>query len=345
MLLAGSPGEEHVDKRGYVAVVGGINMDIQGRAGGVFVLGDSNPGRSFMSPGGVGRNVAENLVRLGLSTELVTVMGDDTLSAELAKSCGRQGIGIRGALRLSSTPASQYICLLDGGEETRGRLIGAVAAMEAFDRLTPERLMERAGLLDAASLVFVDANLPAESIAWLAERYGRGRPSPVLGGTKPRLAFDPVSTAKARKAVDVIGAFDFAKPNRAEVEVLSGVHVASKADLPKAVAVLRDKGLGDVFVSLGAEGLYYEGIGPNGALQRGIVIPPALPVVNVSGAGDAAGAALAWGLLSDLELSQRAAFAVCAAALTTTSPETVCQELCAARLVELAKGVSHEQVS
>lgn len=334
-----------MEKNGYVAVVGGINMDIQGRCFAGFRAGDSNPGESWMSPGGVGRNIAENLVKLGVRTELVTVLGDDTLSAELAKSCGKAGIGIRGALRLSSTPASQYICLLDGGSESPGRLIGAVAAMDSFERLTPHRLEERAGLLDGASLIIVDANLPEESLAWLAARYGRDRPAPVLGRAKPRLALDPVSVAKAERAKAIIGAFDFAKPNKAEAEVLSGRKISSNADLPACAAGLRAKGLGEVFISLGGEGLYYEGLGPKGEVERGIVRAPSLPIVNVSGAGDAAGAALVWGLVSEHGLRERAAFAACAAALTATAAETVCPDTGVARLLELSKGAVHEQVS
>ena len=334
-----------MEKNGYVAVVGGINMDIQGRSFSSFTGGDSNPGESLMSPGGVGRNIADNLVRLGVRVELVTVLGDDTLSAELAKSCGRSGIGIRGALRLSSTPASQYICLLEGGGDNPGRLVGAVAAMDSFERLTPQRLEERSGLLDGACLVFADANLPAESLSWLAGRYGRGRPNPVLGRQKPCLALDPVSAAKAPRAADIVGAFDFTKPNRAEAEILSGLRIASREDLPRAASALRAKGLGDVFISLGSEGLYYEGQSPNGELVRGIVKPPVLPVMNVSGAGDAAGAALAWGFVTGCPIRDRAAYAVCASALTAAAADTVSPEASVARLRELARGVTHEQVS
>ncbi len=339
------PGEVSLDRSGYVAIVGGINMDIQGHSLGAFRAGDSNPGYSFMSPGGVGRNIAENLVRLGLRTELVTVLGDDTLSAELAKACGRHGIGIRGALRLSSTPASQYICILDGGDETPGRLVGAVAAMDSFERLGPDRLEERSGLLDGASLIFVDANLPEESIRYLAERYGRDKPSPVLGRPKPALALDPVSVAKAGRAAAVIGAFDFAKPNRAEAEVLSGRKIESRDDLPKAAEALRAKGLGDVFISLGSEGLYYEGQGSRGGIERGLVRAPVLPVVNVSGAGDAAGAALAWGFVSENDIKSRAAFAACAAAFAANAQETVNPATTVAAILELCKGVFYEQVS
>ncbi|MBL8966442.1 MAG: hypothetical protein JNG85_05480 [Spirochaetaceae bacterium] len=327
-----------MDRSGYVAVVGGINMDIQGRSTGAFRPGDSNPGSAFMSPGGVGRNVAENLVRLGIRTELVAVLGDDSLSAALAESCGRLGIGLRGAMRLSQTAASQYLCLLDDS----GALVGAVAAMDSIERLTPERLAERSGLLDGAAMVVADANLPAATLAWLAERYGGEGEGSRPGRRGPLLVLDPVSVAKAAKAVDLVGSFAFAKPNRAEAEVLSGLAIASRDDLPAAAAALRAKGLGQAFVSMGREGLYYEGVGASGLLERGFVRPPALPVANVSGAGDAALAALVWGQLSDYTIKERAALASAAAALAASAPTTVSPDMGAARLLELAKGVVHE---
>lgn len=318
-------------------------MDIQGRCKGPYAAGDSNPGEALMSPGGVGRNIAENLVRLGIRTELITVFGDDTLSEELYRSCGRLGISTRGAMRLSQTPASQYICILDGGDSC-GRLVGAVAAMDSFERLTPSRLDERSGLLDAASLIVVDSNLPEASIVWLAERYGRGRPAPTMGHKNPLLALDPVSVAKAGRAASVLGDFTFIKPNKAEAELLSGVPINSKSDLPKAAGALRSLGIAEVFISLGAEGLYYEGPGRDGT-ERGILHPPVCELVNVSGAGDAGVAALVWGTLSEYSLRDRAGYAVAASSLATASGLTVNDEMNAGRVVELAKGVTYEQVS
>lgn len=332
-----------MDRSGYVAVVGGINMDIQGRCKGPYAAGDSNPGEALMSPGGVGRNIAENLVRLGIRTELVTVFGDDTLSEELYRSCGRLGISTRGAMRLPSTPASQYICILDGGDSC-GRLVGAVAAMDSFERLTPQRLEERSGLLDAASLIVVDANLPEASIVWIAERYGRGRPAPSMGHKNPLLALDPVSVAKAARVKSVLGDFTFLKPNRAEASFLSGVPIESNADLPRAAGALRERGVVEVFISLGAEGLYYEGPGRDGT-ERGILHPPAMELVNVSGAGDAGVAALVWGALSEYPLRDRAGYAVAASTLATASGLTVNDEMNAGRIAELAKGVTYEQIS
>ncbi len=363
---------------GPVVVVGGINLDIQAASYGAFRRGDSNPGSVSMVPGGVGRNIAENLVRLGLPTELVTVLGDDASSAMLRDSCARLGIGLSGALNLEGAACSHYVCLL--GPD--GSLEGAVAAMDAFERLSVAFLETRRALLDSASAIVVDANIPAGAIGWLAARYGRKFPRRGAGATEsagqlpsrpqfPRLFLDPVSAAKALRAVPFVGAFDCAKPNRVEAEVLAGIgsecsDLAGSRDgpgddeaglLPLARG-LHGKGLGELFISLGASGLFYSdgsvaGIaspglrpafrsGPAGGPDAGLGFPP---VVNVSGAGDAACAALVWASLAGYSLSGKAAFALAAAALCASSPFTVHPGLSAAAISEIAQGVTHEPLS
>ncbi len=67
----------------FVLVLGGANMDISGSTPQAMVLSDSNPGRIRCAPGGVARNVAENLARLGNATRLLTAVGDDLYGRSL----------------------------------------------------------------------------------------------------------------------------------------------------------------------------------------------------------------------------------------------------------------------
>lgn len=319
---------------GPVVVLGGINMDIQGRSAASFRPGDSNPGEISTSPGGVGRNIAENLVRLGFSVELVTALGDDGMSRQLETSCEDLGVRLDGALRLPRTAAPTYLCLLDHD----GMLRGAVAAMDAMEALLPSALEDRAGLLDRAACIVVDANLPGPSIEWIARRYGRGkagfgRP----GHDRPLLVLDPVSTAKAPRAASSIQAFDIVKPNLAEARILAGLDGdtdAAAADelAAKLAAVLLERGAGEVQLSLGGKGLHYDGPDGSGGRDRGsIPLPPPPPNLvprNVSGAGDAACAALVRAHADGLDPADRARLALAAAVLTAASDRTANPDLC-----------------
>ncbi len=288
----------------------------------------------------MGRNIAENLVRLGLAAELVTVLGDDRDSEELAASCMSLGIGLRGTLRLPGARASRYLCLLDAG----GRLVGAVSDMAAFSALDPTRLAERSALLDGASLIVVDANLPSESIGWLVKRYGRrSRPR---GRDGPALVLDPVSTAKASRAAPWIGGFDLAKPNRAEAAILAGLDPSAIATDHAVIGDrLRGLGLGEAYISLGPEGMYVHAPSWRGIARPPADPPPGLEPKNLSGAGDAALAALAWGSLRGQDCPGRAASAVAAALIAAASPRTVNPDLSVDLVLDVAKGVILESLS
>lgn len=341
-----------------VAVYGGANLDVQARSAAAFRPGDSNPGSVTTAPGGVGRNIAENLARLGASVELVTALGDDQAARAIEASCEAAGIRLDRSLRLGGVPTPQYLCVLDAD----GRLVGAVAAMDAIEAFGPERLAERLAPGDEAELVVLDANLPAATIRAAAERW-KGKP----------LVLDTVSVAKAVRAASSIGLLAAMKPNLAEARALLAAAGAGAAASPRrpgatadgaaasisarasdglpaagsdavaeaswAASALMALGLGQAFVSLGAIGLLWADSG-----GMGLVRPPRLPVVNVSGAGDAATAALAWACVLGVGAREKAAFAAAAAALCAAAPDPVSKALSQESLLELAGKVEHEPV-
>lgn len=319
--------------RPYVVVIGGINLDIQGKCLDSYRAADSNPGRLSILPGGVGRNIAENLARLGVAVELLSVLGDDAAAASLEKSCAGLEIGLSSTLRLKEAASCQYLCLLDSD----GRLAGAVAAMEAMDRLLPSHLESWGSLLDQAAILVVDANVPEVSIDWLAERYHGKEGRPLLG-------LDPVSVAKAPRGRASLSAFDFAKPNRDEAAILAGDSPGSDRSARQRAEALRGRGLGEVFMSLESEGLLAAGSEAWMAV-RSPRLAGAFEMRSSSGAGDAACAAIAWGLLGGRDLPSRAALALAASVITCASESTVNPAMDAALLERVAKGIECERLS
>ncbi|MBU1078964.1 MAG: MarR family transcriptional regulator [Spirochaetes bacterium] len=326
------------EHRPAVAVYGGANIDIQARCRARYRPGDSNPGTAFMSAGGVGRNIAENLARLGLRTELVTVFGGDETASSLAERCRDAGIEVGRSLILPGEPTPRYVCILDDD----GVLVGAVAAMDALERFGPDELARRYGPGDEADVVVIDANLPAGTIAAAASRWS-GKP----------LILDSVSVAKAAKAAPVVGRFSIVKPNRREALALLGLDPdaspdAARPDEPAGTVgsaaasarALLALGVREAFVSLGAEGLLWAS-----AAGIGVARPLGLQVANVSGAGDAATAALAWASARGAGTEAKAAFAVAAASFCASSDDAVAAGMNASRLEQLAIGVRSERLS
>ena len=71
----------------YCVVIGGVNVDIGGKAVAPLIPKDSNPGKINVSFGGVARNVAHNMRLLGLNVKLITALGEDDYAAKVNKEC------------------------------------------------------------------------------------------------------------------------------------------------------------------------------------------------------------------------------------------------------------------
>ena len=297
----------------YIVVVGGVNMDIGGRPYGKLVPADSNPGQVRMSLGGVGRNIAHNLALLGADVRMLTAFGDDMNAQRIAASCGELGIDISQCLTVPGAATSTYLFLAD----EKGDMALAVSDMDIYAHVTPAFLAGRAKLLQNAQLIVADTNIPAESLAWLAENIRL----PIFA--------DPVSTAKAEKLRPVLGKLHTLKPNRLEAELLSGVKIADRASLDRAVDALLATGLRRVFVSLGGDGVY-------AADHRERLHVPCCPgeMVNTTGCGDAAMAAIAWAYLEGTGLAGTARAAMAAGAIAMESGETINPAMGAEKLKE-----------
>ena len=137
-----------------VVVIGGANVDIKARSTAPATQQTSNPGHGSMTPGGVARNIAENLARLGTRTHLIAAVGRDALGDSLLAQTSAAGVRLEFVQR-SDRPTGTYTAILDSD----GELIVAVADMEVTDDLRPEgdhRLGEERGAsqqgLDQADL-------------------------------------------------------------------------------------------------------------------------------------------------------------------------------------------------
>ena len=184
--------------RRRVIVVGGANTDIGGAPSRPLVRHDSNPGRVTIRHGGVGRNIACDLARLGLEVSLITAVGEDLLSAGVLESCMSCGVDVSLSRTVPGARGSVYLYMTDG----RGEMDAAIADMDVVSALTPDYLRPLLGELNGADAVVLDGNLDEDAVAFLCSHV-----------TAPLYA-DPVSGAKALRFSPVLGRLAAIKPNR-----------------------------------------------------------------------------------------------------------------------------------
>ena len=293
-----------------VIVIGGANVDIKGRASGPCLPRTSNPGSVTLSAGGVGRNIAENLARLGLSVSLVTALGDDPNAALVRSACAGAGVDLSIAW-VSGHPTGTYLAVLD---ET-GEMVSAVSDMHAMDGLDPAHLDALSGEFARADMLVADCNLPTVCLAWLTGFAGRHG---------LRLLIEPVSVAKARKLLGFTReAPVFAiTPNAQQLDALADGDIAR----------LHALGFANVVLHRGREGA----VASDGHQRVAVPSVNSPEIADVTGAGDAAVAGLVFGILEGLPLAEAARLGQCAAAIKLGSHESVATDLSRDRLFRLA---------
>ncbi|PHV08452.1 pseudouridine-5-phosphate glycosidase [Janthinobacterium sp. BJB412] len=305
------------DKR-PVMCLGAANLDRKLRTLAPLRMGTSNPASAEEVFGGVARNIAENLARLGIPAALLTALGDDGAGRALQEHAERAGIDTRGSLKLLDAATGTYTAVLDD----HGEMTLALADMALYDRITPDFLAGRQPQRSAAALTVADLNLPLASVAvLLADALREAVPLIIVAVSQPKMARLPADLRGLRLLI----------LNRGELETRVGRALPGEAEVAAACAEVRAQGAQDVVVTCGGAGVFHT---KGDALVW--LAAHQVEVVDVTGAGDAFAAAVCWSLYQgseDLTLACRRGLKV--AAMTLESPDTVSPMLAADVLDEI----------
>lgn len=303
-----------------VVVIGGANVDIKARSASPATPHTSNPGHGSMTPGGVARNIAENLARLGTRTHLVSVVGRDALGDNLLAQTSAAGVRTEFVQR-SDRPTGTYTAILDSD----GELIVAVADMVAAESLDPEHVNQARDVIAAAGVVVLDGNLATPALEHARD---------LAAAAEVRTILEPVSVPKAKLVSHLIDndrPLYAVTPNRDELAALTALPVRTDRQLRVAVETLHQRGVQHVWVRLGAKGSLLSSA--SGTATRIAAVPTT--VEDVTGAGDSSLAAFCHALIEGQDPVDAARFGHAAAAMTIASSHTVRPDL-TPRLVRAA---------
>lgn len=310
-------------ERRSVVVVGGANMDVKAHSRHKAVLRTSNPGAAVTTPGGVGRNIAENLARLGTPTHLVAPVGRDAFGEELVAHTRAAGVVVDHVVHTDDATGT-YLAVMDSD----GELLVAVSNMDVTDRLTVRQLAGSRDLIAHSDLLVIDGNIPPAPVAWLLD-YAAATGVPVV--------IDPVSVAKAEHLAHALNPARpvlALTPNQDELAAILGRPVPdTAASAVKAAREIHRLGVTHVWVRRGLRGSILSSREENGRITVTHLDAPRVTAVDVTGAGDAMTAAFVHALLRQDMPAAAARFGQMAAALTVASADTVRADL-TARLID-----------
>ena len=312
-----------ISDRPAVVCLGGATVDRTYQSRAPLLAGTSNPvSAAGLGFGGVARNVAESLARLGVPAALVSIVGDDEAGRAVLDHVRDLGVTTRLSVAAGQRTA-EYVAVL----QPSGELAFGLANLAILDAFTPSLLEEAWSLLSGAVWVVADCNLPSATLADLIERR---RAVGVFG-----LAIDAVSAPKAKRLPGELAGVDLLFANVDEARAILGTDPfpESPEDLCRAVLA---RGAGAVVITLGDQGLFVAETGGEGARLPAV----AAQVVNVTGGGDALIAGTLSRLLEGERLVEALRAGLSAASLTVACHDSVRPDL-SRDLLQAAMGRKH----
>ncbi len=294
----------------FVLVIGAASLDSKGRAMLPLTWGTSTPGKVRGAVGGVARNIADNLTRLGVKAVLLSAIGNDDSGIRILDNANKVGINIDFLMVADKRyRTSAYLALLD----EKGNLAMSVDDMEILSCITPEVINRHHELVKNAALIVIDSNLSPmtiNAIFKLAKRY------------QVRVCADPTSAVLVTKLKPYLSEIYMITPNVSEAEVLVESVIRGRDEATVAARSLINTGVKVAIITLGKLGVVYATTDASG------YVPAATTdMIDQTGAGDALTATIVFGLLNNISIDEAVRLGATAAAITLSCNDTVCNDL------------------
>lgn len=302
-----------------VLCVGGANIDRKIWSQCRLELGTSNPAESSKSCGGVARNIGENLGRIGIDASVLTVVGEDHEGHWLLEYT-KAFADVNPSQTLQGHLTGTYTAVLDHA----GEMTVALAEMSIYDSITPAFIDSKWGYFASSDFIMLDTNFPADVLADIIRRC-RKEIIP--------LCITPVSSPKAKKLPEDLTGVTWLIANKDEAEAIAGINIENEGDFFKAAEMIIHKGAEKVVISRGDKGLvYFTSKG-----EAGVLIPPSISVIDVTGAGDSLVAGIIYAHLNGIQTADACKIGMACSILTLQTIETVNPILTTHKLLETYK--------
>lgn len=142
-----------------VVCIGGANIDRLYIVDDVLIQGTSNKVTSQTNVGGIARNIGENLGKLELPVTLLSMVGKDD-SGEAVRFASSPYMNVDQVDETGICPTGNFTEIVD----KQGNLTLGLAEMDIYDQITPRWLNRYRSIIEKASYVVVDTNIPKDTL-------------------------------------------------------------------------------------------------------------------------------------------------------------------------------------
>ncbi|RMZ93255.1 pseudouridine-metabolizing bifunctional -like [Brachionus plicatilis] len=215
------------NQSGQVSLIGGINLDLSFKLSDESTLsihGVTQPAMFSQVLGGVGRNMAEALTKMGIHNSLISSVGNDLIGRFVFEELRRIGIQTDQVKIVEDKKISTgSYCAVFG---MSGDLKLALGSMKAHDSIDPLFVQKNLDSIKNSELCVIDADIPNESIRIICD-FCHQENIPVW--------FNPTDLRKCTKVYDskCLDKITFMSPNYKELltifnQILNGDQTENK---------------------------------------------------------------------------------------------------------------------
>ena len=308
-----------VSDEDYVVGIGACNVDVYGTSLIKIRTHYDHPAIIKSSVGGVMHNIICNLRKLDVSSKMITAYSDDSYGHTVFEGCREEDIDISDSLYVKNASSGIFMQIQDENND----MYLAICDMSILENITPEYIRSKESIITNARIVIIDPSLRIDTINEIIN----------ICKDKVPIYIDPISDNYAKKIKPLVQHFEFIKPNRNELENLSGMKINSDKDLKNACEFLIKKGLKKILVSLGKDGILY--MDKDKTIKR--KFKEEKKMVNASGAGDSLMASYIYGQINKLDIDKTLDYALAGGIAAIRSETTINENMSVSLLDEIIK--------
>lgn len=286
-----------------IVVFGSFVADLTGRASRFPLVGETVLGASFKcGPGGKGSNQGVAAHRAGADVKLVTKLGKDSFGDMARSFYSAEGMNTDHLLIDDETATGGALIMVN--EETGQNMIMVI--LGACDHITREDVESRRMLIQQADILLLQMEINMDALEQIID---------IAYESHTRVILNP---APAQPLSDEwLAKIDTVTPNESEAFTLTGVLVTDQDSARQAAAAFLEKGVKNVVITLGSQGVYATD-GRREALYPRIEVD----VVDTTGAGDAFNGGFVTALSKGWDMFDAVKYGNCTGALSVTKKGT-----------------------
>lgn len=286
-----------------ITVMGSFVADLAFRTPQLPAWGQTILGSDFrLGPGGKGSNQSVAAARLGGNVSFITKLGRDAFGDLARGTYAREGIDATYCFETAHATGGAAIIV----HEAKGENAIVVVPGSCF-QLTTADIDSASTRIAESSIFMTQLELPLSIVEYGLAAAHRAGVTTIL---------NPAPAADLPR--DVYPLCDYLTPNESEAAGLLGRTVETIDDARRAADALLALGVGNVIITLGAEGALVK----NAGVEEHVRAFHAGPVVETTGAGDAFNGGFAVALSEGLDIVEATRFGCAVAGISVTRPGT-----------------------